>query len=337
MASRIRDDRFYRRGMVLGLTLAEVMLLLLFILLLALSALFERELQVTESLRQELANRTSQIQLIIDKLEKLAKTDNADQSFEDTFRELIVASGENVNLKKQVAALTEDKQKLSQENERLKQAVADIHDIQETLRQSLGKNVSTKQMAEALAEAQQNGEIAQAVEEAGLPKNPEGLRETLKNLAAAQDELHGLAQANKELKDQVGYFKRLSGGKSNEMPPCWIHPETKRSEYIFDVVLGSDGLIVYDRDLPHRRAERAELPLSKIIYEQPLLPEEFLASTRALFELSEERECRFYVRVFDRTSATEKAIYKQRLDTVEGHFYKRVVRDGAVKPGSAAL
>ena len=51
---------------------------------------------------------------------------------------------------------------------------------------------------------------------------------------------------------------------------------------------------------------------------------EFLTSTRPLFEWSKEKECRFFVRVYDLTKLDEKAIYKNRLRDVESHFYKLI-------------
>ena len=54
----------------------------------------------------------------------------------------------------------------------------------------------------------------------------------------------------------------------------------------------------------------------------------FLDGTRVLYRWSVERECRFYVNIYDATAAAEKAIYKERLDVVERHFYKRLARGG---------
>ena len=44
-----RDERHYRRGLILGLTLSEIMLLLLFLLLLLLAYLMSKEEEKTSS------------------------------------------------------------------------------------------------------------------------------------------------------------------------------------------------------------------------------------------------------------------------------------------------
>ncbi|WP_413992424.1 hypothetical protein ACMDCR_10205 [Labrys okinawensis] len=55
------DGTAYRRGIVLGLTMAEIMLLLVFCLLIALSAMFTREKQQNDSLAAQLAAARIQI------------------------------------------------------------------------------------------------------------------------------------------------------------------------------------------------------------------------------------------------------------------------------------
>jgi hypothetical protein len=52
---------------------------------------------------------------------------------------------------------------------------------------------------------------------------------------------------------------------------------------------------------------------------------EFDAMTDPLFQWSRTNQCRFFVRVIDATLPNEKGIYKSRLRTVEGHFYKFLV------------
>jgi hypothetical protein len=56
---------------------------------------------------------------------------------------------------------------------------------------------------------------------------------------------------------------------------------------------------------------------------------EFLRATQGLYDWSRAQhpECRFSVRVSDRTRADDKAIYKRELQIVEGHFYKLLVND----------
>jgi hypothetical protein len=58
--------------------------------------------------------------------------------------------------------------------------------------------------------------------------------------------------------------------------------------------------------------------------------QEFLSRTQGLYQHSLADKCRFFVVIYDGTEAHEKLIYKNRLRTVEGHFYKRL--SNAVPP-----
>jgi hypothetical protein len=49
--------------------------------------------------------------------------------------------------------------------------------------------------------------------------------------------------------------------------------------------------------------------------------------TAPLFKWSKNNKCRFVVRAFDTTGATQKAIYKRHMRVLEERFYKYEVRD----------
>ena len=113
-----------------------------------------------------------------------------------------------------------------------------------------------------------------------------------------------------------------AGGHGTEYPPCWAEPETGRIEYIFDVALLADGFLVRKRDLPDRAEDWQALPLEWRVVEQRLDAETFLARFAPLYAWSVEHECRFFVRAFDETGPTEKAIYKRQMRVLEARFYK---------------
>jgi outer membrane protein OmpA-like peptidoglycan-associated protein len=62
MAPRIVDEREHRRGLILGLTLAEVLLLLLFLLLLAMAVPLKRQLDQTHAAQEKLAEVAERLQ-----------------------------------------------------------------------------------------------------------------------------------------------------------------------------------------------------------------------------------------------------------------------------------
>jgi hypothetical protein len=96
-------------------------------------------------------------------------------------------------------------------------------------------------------------------------------------------------------------------------------------------VLLDDGLrlaVVDDRaglDMGGLKANGAEPPLGQTISRQT-----FLTRTRGMLAWSVEQGCRFYARIFDGTSAGNKAGYIQARKAVEDRFYPLVA--GSVAP-----
>jgi hypothetical protein len=95
-------------------------------------------------------------------------------------------------------------------------------------------------------------------------------------------------------------------------------------EYLFDVVLGSNGIRVRENVFPKRLNEREALQVPPTDPSQVLTQGEFLRRTQNLFEHSAAQNCRFYVVVYDATAPSEKELYKSILRTVEENFHKRL-------------
>jgi len=173
--------------------------------------------------------------------------------------------------------------------------------------------------------------------DAGIANTPEALRRALVEAAAARKGHKAIARkvvtvkkknarllrTNANLKAQMANLQRQgrAGGRGLDHPPCWATSDGK-AEYIFDVALTSRGLIIRDRELPHRVADRAALPIANLVFNTELNPERFLAVTAPLFHWSMQHECRFVVRTFDTTGPAEKLAYKRQMRVVEQRFYK---------------
>jgi hypothetical protein len=110
--------------------------------------------------------------------------------------------------------------------------------------------------------------------------------------------------------------------------PCWVKPDGS-IEYLYDVVLGSDGIRMREYRHEGRVHERSLLPMPKVSPDEVLSIGEFLRRTEPLFRYSEAANCRYFVVVYDDTGPTEKERYKELLRAVEGHFYKRLERGAA--------
>ena len=324
----IRDDALYRRGVVLGLTMAELLLLLLFVLMLAMSLLVRDRTEEIARQQERLDQRNSEIAALSERLDQLVRTNPSQQSYSDVFRELVLVREQRNLAQQKVAALQE---KVEQAEQKAEQAQREA-ELVEAVERALGEIPSADQITDVLTERAQAERIIESAREAGLPTDDEALQQALEEAGAMREALSDAAGAAETAEERLAYFKRRHG-LSNEMPPCWIHPKTKRAEYIYDVVLEQSGIIVFARDLPHRREDKKSLPLGAIETRTQLSPGTFARNVSPLYRWSVEQECRFYVRVFDRTPADAKQRYKILLRRVEGYFYKWLVTDPSAVPG----
>lgn len=278
----------YRRGFVLGLTLAEAAILIIFIILLLLVIGFDR--RDAELVR--LSGAQAQIEALAaaydsdpQALEALVSNASIVESilaeagfdFDDDFIELIRGITQ-ANL-----------------NGDLRDAVSSLRDARDILQRSLEK-------------FSQLGD-------------PEELSRLLEAAEVKQHE-------NRNLRGQVNELRsRLANaGLGGVLPSCWV-TEEGRIVYLLDTVLYSQGIKIRDLTPPERLAERALLPLRAIPSVELLSPADFLNLTRELFAWSVANECRFYVNLYDGTAAHEKELFIDLMLTVEGHFYKRQSRN----------
>ena len=150
-------------------------------------------------------------------------------------------------------------------------------------------------------------------------KNATSVREQCANALSRQTQcttrLNTLEGRLKNAEQQLA-----TAGHGTEKPACWAD-RTGKPEYIFDIALKSQSVVVRDNALPGRTAEQAVLPIKALSFSLDLGQQDFRAQTRALFEWSEREGCRFFVRVYDLTAAHEKDAYKRQLRTVGEHFY----------------
>lgn len=265
----VRDPREYRRGMVLGLTLAETLLLLMFLLLMALGALLWRR-------EGELA---------------VARTDATAAAAK--------AAHEQGEKERLISVLTPLIPELPEHGV----AVPDAKTLAARLR-------------EAAAAQQRIDELTSALAEARGQRGPEGADQQgrVTELEHQRDELHvGLAnergrrvQAESELRELRERIRR--GGSL--YPPCG--PD----EFSFHVTILDQGrAIVEDISTPAGRSHEAWELIRPFPRGTPISLSQFLGATQAYAEWGHARrpECRFGVRVRDRTSAANKGGYKAAM------------------------
>lgn len=281
----------YRRGVILGLTLAEIMLLVIFLLLLTFMAILKNERERYEH-KLLLVKKSPPIEKIIQILEKQAP---------DIMDELVLA---NQKLPEIIAMIKKEKLKIRKSEtipDVILRSVENLKADKEIIKHSGSVNQKLKQVINA---------------QEGLIKKQEELIKVRKEL---ETEVENLKGQNKSLYKQIE-----SNGKGVDYPPCWADP-TGKQEYIYNIFLTDDGIVIHDNKIPHRAAEQARLPISMIRYDNVLSNSNFQNQTYQLFSWSMANDCRFFVRVYDKTNSNQKKLYKRLLKVVEGRFYKLLI------------
>jgi hypothetical protein len=176
--------------------------------------------------------------------------------------------------------------------------------------------------------------ITQAVDRISLGRQViDGLGQNSMGIPPSKAARDAIAAASKAYQSQTGagsaeiwitaVTTAFGNGDGNGLvfPPCVKHPDG-RPAYVLTTTLGSSHITVTDREVELARGLDVYPLFATIKRAVPLAPDEFLAQTSGVFEWSRQRECRFFVWIEDATAQGAKQIYKQRLRTVEQHFYK---------------
>lgn len=335
MTDNIRDQEgAYQRGIVLGLTLAEIMLLVLFALLLVLTASMITRDEKIENLSHKLADTQRSLEIAKSKAtgvdtETIRLAELIREWWEARkivvtevrpyFRELTRRIDEVDNLKNELEKLTEKlaaAQKTS-ETEALKQ-IAEVKNLKDKLEQLTEKLTTVEKAPETKALET----IKDALQKTVIAKGKDlGKTDSLANTAVAA------IKQNASLTGRVEHLSKAVSrmakeGKGGTLPSCLIRDDG-REDYLLDVVLASEGIAGSNRKIvAFVPDEIRKLFAEKDFSRQILSSSEFTRATRVLFRWSEKKNCRFYVKIYDGTGPSEKLKYKQHLRTVEGHFYK---------------
>lgn len=305
MATRTADEREQRRGLVLGLTLAEILLLLLFLLLLVLGSQVRSWRDRYEALGQTL-EELKPLQ------EALAAGGAADitnvqelvarfQALQTTEKEVVRLRSENADLLKQ-SKLTESMRLISagKENqiiEVLKRASEiDPNDPPAFLKRSLD-----------------------VMDRLGRDASPDKVK-PLSEMIPSQDLLDKLASTEAD-RDKIRRERdNLMRGPGNGLtyPSCWT-TTSGQTEYIFDVTLSDSGVLVKNAT-PGRAKDPAWNLVGPFARDTTINENVFIGATKKLFESSVAQRCRYYAIVRDATGAS-KARYKHLQQLVQGNFY----------------
>lgn len=297
----IRDqDIAYRRGMLLGLTMAEIMVLILFTLLLALAAaLSKKEAVVKEQKSQIIKMQSAEVLL------RVLQKQNKDKGvkIEDVVRQI----------KRQKNKIDD----LQAEVRRLQPAGTAVEDIVQEICRAIGSNVTAENVSsyvkKIIPEAHAYAEIAER-----LKKRGQGTKGSPEEIVRRLDRLGDLKKSNDNLRGQLSQLTEQikKQGRGNAYPSCWTTIDGK-TESIFKLVIGANGIKVEDRNLRDRAADKRSLPLQSVEYNRELSLNAFRREVRPLYRWSVTNQCRFYVIIY---SSVQNASI-DAVNAVNGFFY----------------
>ena len=315
----------YRRGAVLGLTVAETFILLTFLLLIALLGLIQRDDPLPES---DTANpprvwvRPDQIETLVNEAKDARKAQReAEQARANAERE-----------RDQAQAKADDTRKAQREAEQARANAERERDQAQAKADDTRKAQREAEQARANAERERDQAQAKADDARKAQEDAEQAR------ADAERE-RGQAQRNLELLHRKG-----------RNPPCWYQivsaGEEKTREkpyYVFNVAIYEDSIELAPRTAPPGGAfddggglyadKWKRLHIEDLPYGKELSDSEFTEAVSDLVAQGRNRqvrtyECVFSVMVWDKTPDHAKKRWKNAHDRIiEGAFSAYTVRD----------
>lgn len=380
------EKTHYRKGLALGLTLAETFSIVVFILLLACAVLLQQEqlqrdaaqaqrdtaridLSITqEMLRSETMSwgtadawfeYSRQLQRERDSLHVLSEQSKRERqeaiASAEAARSLLDSAGVPSNaadsVQAQAARLSALQDSLSQTDERRETAEAERDSLAEQLyvqgdlRDVVGAGMAehgrlTPEQADAVteraAQAERFAENLDAVRDSldfarGAIRSLDEQVRAARSLVGRDPLIDSLREEITDLRvseDTLLYKLRIG----IEPPPCWMDAN-ENPEHLFRVELTDRGLQLFHiAPARHAAEDPNAMRYARLIEEgREYSSADFQRLTRPFLDLgvSQTREfgpkgCRYWVHAVDRTG-DRKDIFKERLDQLERHFYKRWV------------
>lgn len=306
-------DRQYRRGVVLGLTMAEIMLLLIFLLLLILAAKLieakhDRDLAIDARTKAEVLRDELQRELT-----ELRRKDPEKYDIAKEWRKIEAAKAEAAEAETAMELLEEvkkDKPKLTtREAADEVTRLAHIGREMEQKAQKLSPKATPEEALKHLANAAEAGDA--------VLKSGESPEEFLNGAAMCTKDLQQCKESNVSIRQQLAQ----NGGT---WPDCWIDPLTGKNQYIFTAYIRNDGIYLEDNKVKNREADQAALPIAPLAFGRAYEAAEFVAAGMELYDWGRKQPtpCRFYVRQVDQLENNDKARFRYLSEKgVQGIFF----------------
>ena len=302
----------YRRGTVLGLTVAEIFILLIFLILFALLGLASTW----------------------DERETKHRIDRRILTVWSDVIEKFQAPEEIETLVRRANELEQDRERISEENAELHGNVAALHVGRKRLR---GENDKLSDENSVLMEDRE-----------ALIEEIEKLRDENTRISDSNIALRGRAAEERRRADRIKTDLETLRHKGQN-PPCWYETvadggrKREKAHYIFNIAVHDEYMVVLRHPIPRGQAdddhgrpyteEADDLRLEDIPYGVPLSYGEVTRHMERIRDLGKMRKvrsysCIFWVKVWDKTSPEAKARWKEAHDGVlEGLFGTYQVKD----------
>jgi len=275
----------YRSGLVLGFSVAESFLLIVFVLILLLSLLIARKTKAEKDLQILIAQQEVYEGLREKVKEAIGKDDSA---IDDYFKEL----------SDEVSRAREMQSKLEESSAELES----YKELKETLlsKEGVDPDASAEKLTDLMREAIDARDFSE-----NDPQSPEHLES---NLRICKGQVENLQR------------KLVDEGKGFAYPPCLVDSAGK-PEYLYDVAVTSKGVLVKPSALrPTLNRDHIQI-MKDMVLEKEVSTNVFGRGALPIFNYSKKNNCRFFVRLFDNTKPTEKITYKKHRRHIEGYFY----------------
>lgn len=341
-------DGVYRRGVLLGMTMAEIMILILFCLLMAFVLSLEEyqerieqaeeAQQLFEELKAQVGSyddawtlltdiRTVVKQLGTDALNEIAALIENDPSVRlEDVSVAVVAGLEQYNaIKAELAAETENLPSSEEVLEALGQRIADgkeyqkqspvleaLQPIKDRLDRANGEEPSLEDFREAIRRMTADAEAWNAENQGDLAQQFQDAQ--IQNLDL-EERIGRLGQALTKATDQ------LAGKGQGLVYPSCFQTEEGKIQYVFDIEFTEDSMTLAALPVPGNEERWERLNFQRISTGEAVSVARYLAETRDVFDWSKANACRFFVRILDRTLAENKRQYKVMKRNIESRFY----------------
>lgn len=312
------NDKNYRRGLVLGLSLAELFIILLFLLLLATVGFVSMLEEKQRAQQEEINSLKSELQAI----EKIFGKNLLPEDFRKLVREAAQAA------------------QLREENEQQKQLLSSLKPIVDAINSQEIDDQQKSKLITDLAKAIESVDLTQVAQLLEAAASSPDILEDLNKLSAALIANAKLEKENKELANLV----EALGKERGDNPPCLFRDRDKEDRlyekkpykeiYSFDVFLRSDGMLVKQRELEpgNHGKDPSSLPsVSSDYLNQFISFSQFKKGFGIYKEVGQSKlvqpyPCAFFVRVWWDTKMSSRQ-YDRAINQVEGVFFKDVMRN----------